>query len=117
MRIIIVGCGKVGRTLTEQLSSENHDVTVIDTNPQVVQDVTNNFDVMGVVGNGASYLVQMDAGVEDADLLISVTASDELNLLCCLFAKKPATVKRSHVCAIRFTAMKSILSKRNSVFR
>ena len=56
MRIIIVGCGKVGRTLTEQLSDENHDVTVVDTNPQVVQDVTNNFDVMGVVGNGASYL-------------------------------------------------------------
>ena len=54
MRIIIVGCGKVGRTLTEQLSDENHDVTVVDTNPQVVQDVTNNFDVMGVVGNGAS---------------------------------------------------------------
>ena len=93
MRIIIVGCGKVGRTLTEQLSDENHDVTVVDTNPQVVQDVTNNFDVMGVVGNGASYLVQMDAGVEDADLLISVTASDELNLLCCLFAKKAGNCK------------------------
>lgn len=93
MKIIIVGCGKVGRTITEQLSSENHDVTVIDTDSLVIHDVTNNFDVMGVVGNGASYLVQKEAGVEDADMLISVTASDELNLLCCLFAKKAGDCK------------------------
>lgn len=88
MRIIIVGCGKVGMTITEQLSLEKHDITVIDKNMDVIQEVTNNFDVMGVVGNGASLSVQKEAGVEDANLLIAVTDSDELNLLCCLIAKK-----------------------------
>ena len=88
MRIIIVGCGKVGRTITEQLSQEGHDVAIIDTDSIVIHDITNNFDVMGVVGNGASYIVQREAGIEEADLLIAVTGSDELNLLCCLFARK-----------------------------
>lgn len=88
MKIIIVGCGKVGMTITEQLSNEGHDVSVIDWDSSVIHDATNNFDVMGVVGNGASYNVQMEADIEDADLLIAVTDSDELNLLCCLIAKK-----------------------------
>ncbi len=88
MRIIIVGCGKVGTTITEQLSMEGHDIAVIDVNSGVIHDITNNFDVMGVVGNGASYSVQKEAGIDDTDLLIAVTDSDELNLLCCLIAKK-----------------------------
>lgn len=88
MRIIIVGCGKVGTTITEQLSLEGYDIAVIDPNGQAIHDVTNNYDVMGVVGNGASYTVQMEAGIEETDLLIAVTGSDELNLLCCLIAKK-----------------------------
>lgn len=88
MKIIIVGCGKVGRTITEQLSKENHDVTVIDKDSNVILDVTNNYDVMGVVGDGVSYSVLKEAGVDEANLLIAVTTSDEMNLLCCLFAKK-----------------------------
>lgn len=88
MRIIIVGCGKVGMTITEQLSLEGHDIAVIDTSSSVIHDVTNNYDVMGVVGNGASYTVQNEAGIEETDMLIAVTHSDELNLLCCLIAKK-----------------------------
>lgn len=88
MRIIIAGCGKVGTTITEQLSMEGHDIAVIDVNNDVIHDVTNNFDVMGVVGNSASYSVQKEAGIEETDLLIAVTGSDELNLLCCLIAKK-----------------------------
>ncbi len=88
MRIIIVGCGKIGMTITEQLSLEGHDIAVIDVSSDVIHDVTNNYDVMGVVGNGASYTVQMEAGIEDTDVLIAVTDSDELNLLCCLIAKK-----------------------------
>lgn len=88
MKIIIVGCGKIGMTITEQLSQEGHDVAVIDQNSTVIHDATNNFDVMGVVGNGASYSVQMEADIEEADILIAVTGSDELNLLCCLIAKK-----------------------------
>ena len=88
MRIIIVGCGKVGMTITEQLSLEGHDIAVIDSSNSVIRDVTNNIDVIGVVGNGASYSVQKEAGIEETDLLIAVTHSDELNLLCCLIAKK-----------------------------
>lgn len=88
MRVIIVGCGKVGTTITEQLGLEGHDITVIDRDSTVVNDITNNFDVMGLVGNGASYSVLMDAGIEEADILIAVTDSDELNLLCCMIAKK-----------------------------
>ena len=88
MRIIIVGCGKVRKYHSEQLVKEGHDVAVIDRDSDVIQDITNNFDVMGVVGNGASYSIQKEAGIEDAHLLIAVTGSDEQNLLCCLFCKK-----------------------------
>jgi len=88
MQIIVVGCGKVGATLAEQLSNETHDITIVDTNAEKVQKLANAYDVMGVVGNGASYSTLMEAGIEVADLLIAVTGSDEQNLLCCLFAKK-----------------------------
>lgn len=88
MRIIIVGCGNVGTTLTEQLVQENHDISVIDTDGKKVQNIVDNMDVLGVVGNGASYSVQIEAGIEGADLLIAVTKADEVNLLCCLIAKK-----------------------------
>ncbi len=88
LEIIIVGCGKVGVTLVERLSGENHDITVIDSDPEVIQKVTGTYDVMGIVGNGASYNVQMEAGIESADIIIAVTESDELNLLCCIVAKK-----------------------------
>lgn len=88
MQIIIVGCGNVGSTLAEQLSSEGHSITIIDVDNQKLQNLANNYDVMGVIGNGASFAVQKEAGVETAHLLIAVTGSDEVNLLCCLIAKK-----------------------------
>ncbi|WP_035768742.1 Trk system potassium transporter TrkA [Butyrivibrio sp. NC2002] len=88
MQIIIVGCGNVGVALTEQLSGEGHDVTVIEQRRDVIQTLVNNFDVMGIVGNGASYSVMKDAGIEYADLMIAVTGNDEFNLLCCLIARK-----------------------------
>lgn len=88
LSIIIVGCGKVGMTLIEQLSKEGHDITIIDKNAAKVQEMSNLYDIMGLVGNGASYSVQMEAGIENADLIIAVTASDELNLLCCTVAKQ-----------------------------
>lgn len=88
MKIIIVGCGKVGTTLAEQLNRENHDITLIDTNEEAIQNISDSADVMGVTGNGAVYQVQMEAGIQDADLLIATTNSDELNMLCCLIAKK-----------------------------
>ncbi len=88
LRIIIVGCGKVGATLIEQLSREGHDITIIDKNAQKIQELTNLYDVMGIVGNGASYSTQMEAGIDESDLIIAVTDSDELNLLCCTVAKR-----------------------------
>lgn len=88
LRIIIVGCGKVGHTLTEHLAGEGHDVTVVDTNEGVVQDTAEVLDVMGVCGNGASLHVLEEAGLAQADLVIAVTGSDELNLLCCTIARK-----------------------------
>jgi len=88
LQIIIVGCGKVGRTLVEQLSREGHDITIVDRDAEKVQTISSLYDVMGVTGNGASYSVQMDAGIENTDLLIAVTDSDELNLLCCTVAKR-----------------------------
>ncbi len=88
MNIIIVGCGKVGGTLAEQLAAEGHDITVVDQFPQQVKAVTNRCDVMGVIGNGVSHSIQKDAGIDYADMLIAMTGSDEQNLLCCLIAKK-----------------------------
>ena len=88
MKIIIVGCGKVGTTLAEELSKENHDITLIDIDGDTLQEISDSIDVMCVTGNGAVYQIQMEAGVKEADLLIATTNSDELNMLCCLIAKK-----------------------------
>ena len=88
MRIIIVGCGKVGHTLTEHLVGEGHDITVIDTNESVIHNIAEAFDVLGIVGNGASLSVLEESGLAQADLVIAVTGSDELNLLCCTLARK-----------------------------
>ena len=88
MQIIIVGDGKVGVALTEQLSSEGHDITVIDSNPKVLEQSLESYDVMVVHGNGASIGVLLkEAGVEDAHLLIAATSRDETNLLTCIVAK------------------------------
>ncbi len=89
MNIIIVGCGKVGQKLAEQLSIENdHNITVVDKNHQAVQDTIDQFDILGVAGSGESLETLTEAGLLDADLLIAVTGSDELNLITCLIAKK-----------------------------
>ncbi len=88
MNIIIVGCGKVGEALADQLNEEGNNITVIDKSAQKVHDMSERYDVMGVSGNGATHAVQQEAGISRADLLIAVTGSDELNLLCCLIAKK-----------------------------
>ena len=88
LQIIIVGCGKVGHTLIAQLTKEGNDITIIDEDEQKISDITNQYDVMGIVGNGASYSVQKEAGIDDTDLLVAVTDSDELNLLCCTIATR-----------------------------
>jgi trk system potassium uptake protein TrkA len=88
MRILIIGCGKVGTALAEQLDQEGHDIFVVDNKSTAIHNVIDTLDVMGVVGNGASYHVLLEAGIETTDILIAVTGSDELNMLCCLIAKK-----------------------------
>lgn len=88
LRIIIVGGGKVGSTLVEQLASEGHNITIIDQNAEKVQTLAGQYDIMGLVGNGASYSVLKEAGVDNADLLIAVTDADELNLLCCTLGRQ-----------------------------
>lgn len=88
MNIIIIGCGKVGLTLAELLSAEKHDVVVVDESSRRLSSIPEDLDALRLLGNGASINTQIEAGVETADILIAVTGSDELNLLCCLIAKK-----------------------------
>ena len=86
MKILIAGCGQVGETLAQELSSEGHDLTLMDSDPQVLETGMERYDVIAVQGNCASMQTLRDAGVEEANLLIASTGSDELNLLCCMTA-------------------------------
>ena len=88
MKVLIVGCGRVGQNLAEKLNEDGNQVTIIDMNAAKVHELTGRFDVMGVVGNGATPGTLREAGIKSADLFIAVTNSDELNLLCCMIAKK-----------------------------
>ena len=91
MKIIIVGCGKVGYALCRQLNEEGHDITLIDKDAERIQPAINTLDIQVLAGNGASFLAQQEAGIESADLLIAVTNQDEINLISCLIAKKVGT--------------------------
>ena len=91
MYIIIVGLGKLGSTLTKQISTEGHDIVVVDPDNSVVSSTVDAYDVMGICGNGATYEVLKEAGAAKAKLIIAATGSDELNILCCLFAKHMGT--------------------------
>ena len=88
MKIVIVGDGKVGHALSEQLSGEGHDIVIIDNRADKARYTDTRLDVVAVQGNGASYAVQQEAGVQDADILIAATSADEVNMLSCLVAKK-----------------------------
>ncbi|MBQ7115370.1 MAG: Trk system potassium transporter TrkA [Clostridia bacterium] len=88
MNIIVVGMGKVGYTVAEQLSQEEHDVTIIDTDEDVINDTLQDIDVIGIIGDGATRKVLLNAGIEECDLLIALTGSDELNIYCCLLGKR-----------------------------
>ena len=89
MNIIIVGYGKVGQKITERISEEKeHNITVVDVRAKIIEDMVGQYDVMGVIGSGANIETLREAGVSNADLLIAVTGSDELNLLTCLIARK-----------------------------
>lgn len=87
MKIVIVGSGKVGRSITKSLAQENHDITIIDINKQAVDSTSNQYDIQGIYGNGAISSVQLEAKVNKADMFIAVTNKDELNMICCCTAK------------------------------
>lgn len=88
MKIVIVGVGNVGRELVKQLSHEGHDIIVVDTNLKLVEDIVNTYDIKGVTGNGVSLETMSDTGVSNCDMLVACTQYDEMNMLCCLVAKK-----------------------------
>ncbi len=87
MKIAVVGCGKIGTTLLSNLANEGHDIVCIDSDSAVIEEITNIYDVMGVCGNGADSDVLSEAEIKKADLLVSVTDSDELNMLICFIGK------------------------------
>ncbi|MBR6336010.1 MAG: Trk system potassium transporter TrkA [Clostridia bacterium] len=91
MYIIVVGLGKMGTTLTAQLAKEGHDVVAIDTKNSVIANTVDTYDVMGICGSGSSIEVLGEAGAKKAKLIIACTDSDELNILCCTFAKSLGT--------------------------
>ncbi len=88
MKIIVVGCGKVGRTIIERVRKEGHTITVIDTDKAKIEEAIEKFDVVGVVGNGASLEILEEAGVKNTNLVVAITSSDEMNILSCMAAKK-----------------------------
>lgn len=88
MRIIVVGCGKIGTTVIANLVSEGHDVVAVDKSAESLSAVTEVYDVMGLIGNGADYDTLLEAGIEGCELFVAVTGSDEMNMLSCFVAKK-----------------------------
>lgn len=88
MRVIVVGCGKIGKAVLESMEEERHDIVAIDNDPQVIEQIANTFDVMAVCGGATSTEMLLKAGVSDTDLFIAVTESDEVNMLSCFLAKR-----------------------------
>ena len=93
MKILIVGCGKVGYTLAKTLTLEKHDITLVDKDEQRINKITTEVDCMGVVGSGAIQSVLMEAQVDKTDCLIACTDSDEINILTCMIARKCSECK------------------------
>lgn len=88
MKIVMIGLGSIGKTILKSLSGEGHTITIIDEDKNRIESLIERYDVLGVVGNGAGMDIQEEAGVKDADVVIALTRSDELNILACLVAKK-----------------------------
>ncbi|MDO4750271.1 MAG: FAD-dependent oxidoreductase, partial [Eubacteriales bacterium] len=88
MKIVIVGGGKVGLTIAAQIAREGHDITLIDNNRETVGHLASALDIMITYGNGAALDTQLEADVGNSDLLIAVTPLDEVNMLCCVLARK-----------------------------
>ena len=91
MKILVVGDGKVGHIIAENLAREGHDVVIVDNDEQALQRSEATLDVLCVRGNGANAQTLIDAGAQHADIIIAATAGDETNMLCCLIAKRLGT--------------------------
>ncbi len=88
MKIIICGCGKIGKSILNSLAHEGHDITVLDPEPSVISNVTDIYDVMGICESGTSCEALAQASVHSAGLFIAATGNDETNLLACFLAKR-----------------------------
>ncbi len=109
MKIVVIGNGKVGHTIIQHICSEGHDVIVIDNNSDVIEELVNQYDVMGICGNGASVEILESANIERADILIAVTSSDETNMLACVIGKKMGV--RSTMARVRTYEYNSQIAK------
>ncbi len=111
MKIVIVGAGTVGFTLAEDLSEQRHHVSVIESRSELCQDIDSRLDVLTVSGSGASPSALQIAGIRDADMLIAVTPSDQVNLLACNFAKQYGVAKRiARIASEEYTRPDSVIS-------
>jgi len=88
MKVIVVGCGKIGKAVLESMEEERHEIVAIDNDPRVIEQITNTFDVMAICGSATSRELLITAGVSQTDLFIAVTQSDEVNMLSCFLAKR-----------------------------
>lgn len=88
MKILVLGAGKVGTTIIEALSQENHEIKVIDKKQDVLDSLANRLDVLCLQGDGIQYSTLADAGAEETDVLIAVTSRDETNMLSCIIGKR-----------------------------
>ncbi|MDY6066019.1 MAG: Trk system potassium transporter TrkA [Finegoldia sp.] len=87
MKIVIMGAGKVGQVICSDLSKEDHDITLIEKNNERLEEMLNEFDINGILGNGASYEIQKEVGVDTCDIFVAVTDDDELNMISCVLAR------------------------------
>jgi len=111
MKILIIGAGAVGFSIAKQLSTEGHDISVVDENPRLIRKITEKLDVSVTSGNGTSPSVLEAAGVQDAHMVLAVTTSDEVNIVVCILASKYGNGKKTKIARIRnseFTGNKSI---------
>ena len=112
MKIIIVGCGKIGQSILQSLISEGHEIVVVDSNREVIDSVSTNYDVMGICAAGTHFKTLSDAGADSAELFIAATGSDEINMLSCFLAKRMGAYAAANTQAKTLTLLKISLSFR-----
>ena len=87
MKIVIVGCGRYGSIITDLMISQGHDVVIVDSSEERIENINNTRDVLAICGNGSDYNLLDEIGMKDTDVFVACTASDEINLLSCTLSK------------------------------